>query len=302
VLKVGIIGLGDIARKAYLPVISNLPVELHLYSRNAQVLQQVSATYRLDHVHNSLDSMLTSGVSGAFVHTSTSSHKEIVEHLLNNGVHVYVDKPVTDNYVSTKELFALAEKKNLLLSVGFNRRFAPAYSALKELQGISMIIMQKNRKELPADIRTFIFDDFIHVVDTLLNTFPFVVKTITAKGMKTGDTLYHVSVHLVSDSGAMAVGIMNRNSGTVEERLEVFTPTGKWVVDNVADVYLHRDKSILKQASNDWETTLHKRGFEQMIANFIEALSSGSPPIAAHPHPLLTHQICEEVVRQLNAA
>jgi virulence factor len=298
-LKVGVIGLGDIAMKAYLPLIGRKNIEVHLCSRDKAVLARTAAQYRFSHTHENVMSLIDAGVNAAFVHTSTASHFQIVEQLLSNNIHVYVDKPVTYDYHSTEKLFALAKKNNLLLTVGFNRRYAPAYQKLKALQEPNMIVMQKNRKALPADIRTFIFDDFIHVVDTLLFLFPQPVNQITVSGRSDKDLLYHVVVQFISANGVTAIGIMNRDSGTVEEKIEVFTAMDKWVVNNINDVLICRDKNEMKLGLNDWEEMLFKRGFEQIIEEFLQDVESGKHQ-QDHDH-LLTHQICEEIVERLKA-
>jgi len=299
-LKIGIIGLGDIARKAYLPVITRHDVEIHLFTRDRHVLREISAMYRLNYTHHSLDSIIDCGITAAFVHTATSSHQEIVERLLNNDIHVYVDKPVTNNYDSTEQLFSLAARKKRLLMVGFNRRFAPAYAALKQLQDISMIVLQKNRNAQPGNVRAFIFDDFIHVVDTILYLFPYPVESIKVTGKKDNDTLYHVTVQLFAASGAVALGIMNRDSGTTEERLEIFTPKGKRIVENVADAYVHENKNLTRIGSDDWQTTLHTRGFEQIVSAFLTMVSTSESIHTSTDHSLRTHKLCEEIVAQLN--
>ena len=51
--------------------------------------------------------------------------------LLNNNIHVFVDKPITYHFDSTERLLALAREKGLILEVGFNRRYAPCYSKFK---------------------------------------------------------------------------------------------------------------------------------------------------------------------------
>jgi virulence factor len=298
-LKIGIIGLGDIAQKAYLPVIGGKKVEAHLYTRNAETLRQLGEQYRIENRHNSLESLMNSGITGAFVHAPTAAHENLVEQLLSRNIHVYVDKPITYDYASSEKLVALAEKKKLLLTVGFNRRYAPAYQKLKELQNPNMIIMQKNRKALPGDVRTFIFDDFIHVIDTLLYLFPYPIEKLVVTGKKKEARLYQVVVQFTSPDGDTAIGIMNRDSGTVEERLEVFTSGEKRVVYNFSDVVVYQDKNETRLGSNDWETTLHRRGFEQIVETFLQALALNSPSLE-YGGALLTHKICEQVVEKLN--
>ena len=212
-----------------------------------------------------------------------------------------MDKPLTYDLESSEKLIAMAEEKKLILQVGFNRRYAPAYRQLKTLADHNMVVMQKNRQSLQADVRTFVFDDFIHVVDTLLYFFPHHIENVNVSGKKKANKLYHVVIQLTSASGAIAIGIMNRDSGTTEEILEVFSPEAKMVAYNVSDVYVHKNKQIIKTGSDDWTSTLHKRGFEQIIDDFLSAVESGKHPQVSTQEHLRTHKICEEVVRKLNA-
>ena len=298
-LKIGIVGSGDIARKAYLPVITRRPVELHFFARNSALASELASQYGIRNLHNSLESLISSGIKGAFVHTSTASHDEIVTQLLSHNIHVYVDKPVTYEFTSSERLFAVAREKQLQLMVGFNRRYAPAYRKLKELEDVNMLVMQKNRKALPADVRTFIFDDFIHVVDTLLYLFPYPTWNLNVSGKKRNGLLYHVAVQFVSVDGFVATGIMNRDSGTVEEKLEAFTPAGKWVVNNVVDTVVYRDKNEMAIGTDDWENTLYKRGFDQIVDEFLVRLQEGASLQPQIPDPLVTHQVCEDIVARL---
>jgi virulence factor len=298
-LQLGIIGLGDIARKAYLPVLGGQDeVAVHLYTRNEAKLTQVGQQYRFQNLHHSLDALLQSGIKGAFVHAATESHFELVEKLLSHRIHVFIDKPLTYDYASAARLVDLAEQNNLTLMVGFNRRYAPAYQQLKELQEPNMVLMQKNRKSLPGDVRTFVFDDFIHVVDTLRYLFPYPIEQLLVNGRKEGDQLYHVVVQLVARQ-ATAIGIMNRDSGTGEERLEVMSPTEKRVVQQVSELSVLQDKKETRVGMGDWSSTLHKRGFEQMVADFIRALKTDSSPNIAARDALLTHELCEQIVVRL---
>ena len=298
-LKIGVIGLGDIAQKAYLPVLSKKKIEVHLCTRDTAKLSEIGLQYRFSNLHGTLDSLINSGIHAAFIHTATTSHHDIAERLLNNNIHVYIDKPITYDYASSEKLLTLAAKKKLVLMVGFNRRYAPAIQNLKTLRNPSMIIMQKNRKSLPGDVRTFIFDDFIHVVDTLLYMFPHQPGKLTVAGKKQDNQLYHVVVQLESADGHTAIGIMNRDSGTTEEKLEVFTNEEKRIVYNVTDTIVYKDKSEIRLGVNDWESTLYKRGFEGIVDEFIKSIDVESSSQYSAKDSLLTHEICEEIVKRL---
>ena len=301
-LKIGIIGLGDIAQKAYLPVLCSKEIDLHLYTRDLEKLYRIGRQYRVQNLHQNFESILNSGIQAAFVHTSTGSHFEIIQMLLMHNIHVYVDKPITYEFASSKQLLELAKSRKLTFMVGFNRRYAPAYRELKQMSNPNMVIMQKNRVSLPGDIRTFIFDDFIHVVDTLNYLFPYPIKEFTVTGMKKAGMLYHVVIQMIADNGAIAMGIMNRDSGLVEERVEVFSSNEKRTVLNLSSLSVHVNRDETSKIMGDWDSMLYKRGFEQIIADFLHAVKSGGSPEFTIDDSLRTHQLCEEIVMKLSAA
>lgn len=300
-LKIGIIGLGDIAQKAYLPIISAIrDIDVHLQTRDSAILRKIGEQYRFTGLHDNIESLIDADIKAAFVHAATRAHYTIVEQLLSHHIHVYVDKPVTADLASTEKLIALANAKNLILSVGFNRRFAPAYLLAKDLGEPNMILLQKNRRSMAGDVRSFVFDDFIHVIDTLLFLFPYAIAQVSISGKKKDGLLHHVTVQLTSKEGNIAIGIMNRDSGTTEEKLEVFTSTAKMTVYNVSDVVVQEGKNETKHMPNDWEPTLRKRGFEQIITDFLQAVRSGKESPASTAQTLLSHTICEEIVLKLS--
>ncbi|SES05541.1 Gfo/Idh/MocA family protein [Salipaludibacillus aurantiacus] len=298
-IKVGVIGLGDIAEKAYLPVLSEVEgVETHLFTRNQAKLKKLGERYRYSNLHDSLESLIKSGVAAAFVHSSTESHEEIVRALLEADIHVFVDKPITYYYETAKALVELADSRGLLLMTGFNRRFAPSYQRLKEISQPNMAVIQKNRRALPGEVRQFVFDDFIHVVDSMRYLFPYAIEKLTVTGRKKDGLLHHVMLQFESAEGT-AIGIMNRDSGTTEEKAEVMGPEEKGVVYNVADLVIRRGREETKPETSDWEPTLHKRGFVQMVADFLQAVQTGKQPSVTNQDSLLTHEICERVVSEL---
>ena len=73
------IGLGDIAQKAYLPVLTaRSDVELHLLTRDPAKLDRIGDAYRIPHRYTEIDVLLDAGVEAAFVHAATSAHLPLV--------------------------------------------------------------------------------------------------------------------------------------------------------------------------------------------------------------------------------
>ncbi|MEG7342685.1 Gfo/Idh/MocA family oxidoreductase, partial [Bacillus cereus] len=140
-----------------------------------------------------------------FVHSATTTHFEIVKLLLEMGLHVYVDKPLTDNIEQSEQLIELAIKQKRMLMVGFNRRFAPFYVSLKQNMTLfSSLRMDKHRSDSvgPKDARFTLLDDYLHVVDTVLWIAGTELKLISG-GVKTTEQgeLFYAEHHFQTENG-----------------------------------------------------------------------------------------------------
>ncbi|MFF3396328.1 Gfo/Idh/MocA family protein [Streptomyces sp. NPDC002669] len=299
-MKVGCIGLGDIARKAYLPVLTTVPgIELHLQTRTPATLEAVAGAHRIPsrQCHADLGSLLAQNLDAAFVHASTAAHPEIVARLLEAGVATYVDKPLAYELADSRRLVELAEEHGTSLAVGFNRRLAPGYAQCAE-HPRELILMQKNRVGLPEEPRTMVLDDFIHVVDTLRFLVPGPVDQTVVRARIREGLMHHVVLQLSGD-GFTAIGTMNRLSGSAEERLEVSGQDTKREVVNLAEVIDHKGQPSLRRRG-DWVPVARQRGIEQCVLSFLDAVRAGTALSARDA--LRTHELCERVLRDLGCA
>jgi virulence factor len=299
-VKVGCIGLGDIAQKAYLPVLTALPgIELHLQTRTPATLAAVAAAHRIPaaQCHTDLESLIAQGLDAAFVHAPTAVHPEIVARLLEAGVATFVDKPLAYELADSQRLVTLAEERGTSLAVGFNRRLAPGYAQCAE-HPRELILMQKNRVGVPEDPRSLVLDDFIHVVDTLRFLVPGPVEH-TAVQARIRDGLMHHVVLQLSGDGFTAIGTMNRLSGSTEERLEVSGQDSKREVVNLAEVIDHKGQPSTRRRG-DWVPVARQRGIEQCVLSFLDAVRAGK--LLNAEDALRTHELCERILRDLDCA
>ncbi|WP_326731130.1 Gfo/Idh/MocA family oxidoreductase [Streptomyces phaeochromogenes] len=294
-MKVGCIGLGDIAQKAYLPVLATRPgLELHVHTRTPATLTRVADSLHLPagQRHTDLSELLAQDLDAAFVHAPTHAHPEIVTRLLEAGVATYVDKPIAYELADSERLVKLAEERNTSLAVGFNRRYAPGYAQCAD-HPRELILMQKNRIGLPEQPRTMILDDFIHVVDTLRFLVPGPVDDVTVRARVEDGLLHHVVLQLAGE-GFTALGVMNRLSGSNEEILEVSGQDTKRQVVNLAEVIDHKGQPTIRRRG-DWVPVARQRGIEQVVLAFLDAVRAGK--VLSARDALATHELCERVVR-----
>jgi virulence factor len=296
-LKIGVIGLGDIARKAYLPVLAAQPdLEPHLHTRTRATLDAVGDTYRLPHRHTTLDALLDQDLDAAFVHAPTEHHVDIARRLIEAGVPVYVDKPLARDADGARRLVTLAEERGVPLMAGFNRRYAPGYAQCAE-HPRDLILMQKNRIGLADEPCEVIFDDFIHVVDTLRFLAPGPVEEVRVSARLRDGLLHHVVLHL-SGGGFTAIGSMNRMSGSTEESLDISGADSRRQVLNLAEVVDHKGQPTVRRRG-DWVPVARQRGIEQITLAFLDAVRAGRPLDARDA--LATHELCERIVTEVLA-
>lgn len=301
-MKIGIIGLGDISKKAYLPVLSEREdIELVLCTRNIETLYQLAKKYRIRETAQTVEELLKMNIDAAFVSTATEGHFETAKALLENGIHVYIDKPISMDYQETKQIVDLSKDMGKIAMVGLNRRFIPRVKELKEHGKASLIIMQKNRFAAPDYTRRFVVEDFIHVVDTLRYLMDTKVLDVKIEYLKNGEMLEHLVLQLIGDK-CTAIGIMNRNSGVTEETIEYMAGHHKFVVNSLVETTHFHDKEVKITKFGDWEPTLFKRGFYQLVDHFIESVKHHKTPNPSIDDSLITHEICEKIVAYIESS
>ena len=301
-LRVGVVGLGDIAEKAYLPaLVARGDVELTLMTRTLVSLDRIGRHYGIPRRTTSLDRLLDGGIEVAFVHAATEAHGELVERLVAAGIHVLVDKPLAPSLAQATDLVELAERRGVSLAVGFNRRHCPAYSPLAGLSP-SVVLMQKNRAGLAAEPRRVVFDDFIHVIDTVRFLMPpgdeeVSVWCSVSDGLLSSVTL---GLHVRETTG---LGVMNRMSGSNEEILEVLGNGYKHRVVDLVDVWraeAGEPDEVRRLPRDGWTPVSTVRGFTAMCGAFLSSVRSGE--LLSARDSLRSHDIAEQVTAVAEAA
>ena len=162
-MKIALIGLGDIAAKAYLPAIALMPdLELVLCTRNAQRLNALGNKYRIAIRCTDFRQLNPAELDAVMIHSSTESHFDLVRYFLEAGLPVFVDKPLVDNDRDCERLYDLAEQKQQPLFLGFNRRYLPIVQDLLPLVGDSdqpmrLLRWEKHRLNQPGSARPLHF-------------------------------------------------------------------------------------------------------------------------------------------------
>lgn len=292
--KIGVIGLGNIAQKAYLPVMASLQDEFewHLTTRNLEKGEKLQRQFGFSHLHQTLDQLIAEKPLAVFVHTPTSTHAQIIEQLLNSGINVYVDKPVSDDITDVRRLYQLAKEKHLMLTCGFNRRFAPFNQELAQISDKRSITVEKTREDVDQSPKDAIFDLAIHSVDTAL--FLLGDKTIlnAESRIVTTDDLLDQYYLTIDTADCRATVITNMHSGVNLEQATVQGLNEREVVTDLNKASVYHSGIVEEKYRPDWERTLVSRGFEPLIKKFLQAVSEDGINPVDPESAILSHEIC----------
>lgn len=299
-LRVGVVGLGGIAQKAWLPVLS-VAADWTLqgaWSPTREKAERICETWRMPCASSLQD--LACECDAVFVHTSTASHYQVVSELLNDGVHVCVDKPLAENLQDAERLIELAARKNLTLMVGFNRRFAPLYQQLKAQPGaLASLRMDKHRTDSvgPQDLRFTLLDDYLHVVDTALwlTNGNAQLKSGTLLTNDQGHMLY--AEHHFAAEHLQVTTSMHRRSGSQRESIQAVADGALYDITDMREWREEKGSGVVTLPVPGWQSTLEQRGFAGCARHFITCVQNQTVPETSGEQAIMAQRIVEKLWR-----
>ena len=138
-LKLGVIGLGNMGRH-HVRQLSNIDTaELTaICDRNTERVTEYAKTYHCKG-YTTIDDFLKHPLDAVSVVVPTSLHFDISHQLLSKGIHLLIEKPITQTVEEAETLIQLAKQKNLTLMVGHIEQFNPAYLKCLELLNTGLL-------------------------------------------------------------------------------------------------------------------------------------------------------------------
>ncbi len=231
---------------------------------------------------------LLGAVDAVSVVTPTTEHFTVARDFLQAGVHVLVEKPLTQSLEEARQLVQLAEAKGVRLQVGHLERFNPAFKAVQPYVANPLFLEAHrlalfNERGLEVDV---ILDLMIHDIDIVLHLVRSPVATISASGVPVLTRLPDIAnVRLEFENGAVANLTASRISMKNMRRLRIFQEN-RYLV---ADYGNRRAFTFLKEAaegddgypeiSTEELEVDNRDALEEEIRSFLEAVRTGAPPV-----------------------
>lgn len=166
-------------------------------------------------------------VDAVTVAATTTAHYELVKFFLAQGVHVHVEKPITNTSAEGEELCQLAEDKGLVLQVGHVERFNPALlSAKAQLKKPLFIECHRLAPFKPRGVDVdVVLDLMIHDLDVILSLVqsePVQVSAVGTPVLTKKNDIANARIEFAS--GTVANVTASRVSQNSQRKFRVFQP------------------------------------------------------------------------------
>lgn len=171
-VKIGVIGVGVMGRR-HCRIYSNLrQVQLQgICDAIPEVGRQVAQQYDVP-FYERVDELLEQ-VDAVSLAVPTPLHFDLAMHCLAQGVHILVEKPITETVEQAEMLVEAAEASGLIVQVGHIERFNPTYLELKHvLEDMTLLAVNLRRLSAYEGSNTdvdVVLDLMIHDLDLVLD-------------------------------------------------------------------------------------------------------------------------------------
>jgi predicted dehydrogenase len=198
----------------------------------------------------------------------TEQHFRVASDLLEAGVAVLVEKPMTPTLAEARELFAIARRRAAVLHVGHVERFNGAVQELRKIVERPILIESRRLGPFVPRVQkdTVVMDLMIHDVDIVLALVDSPPRRVSAFGAAVHSDLIDVAnVQLWFEGGAIATITASRATEEKIRTLAITQPDAYVLLD-----YMVQDIQIHRRAAQ--ESTPNRESIRYRQASFVEHL------------------------------
>jgi predicted dehydrogenase len=198
----------------------------------------------------------------------TEEHFRVARDLLEAGVSVLVEKPMTPTLEEARELFAVARRAGAVLHVGHVERFNGAVQELRKIVDHPLLIESRRLGPFVPRVRkdTVVMDLMIHDIDIVLALAASPPLRVTTFGAAVHSEVTDVaSVQIVFESGTIASITASR---ATEEKIRTLAITQRdaYIVLD----YIDQDIQIHRRAAQEY--LVNRESIRYRQASFVEHL------------------------------
>ena len=307
-LSAGVVGVGSMGRH-HARVYNELPdvtlrgvTDVDYHQRQTVADAYGVAAMEFDELLDAVD-LVSIAVPTAF-------HFEVATQCFDAGVDVLIEKPLTDDPATGRELIDLAEAQGRTIQVGHIERFNPAVTVLDDIvPDLDVVAVTAERLGPPPDreIRdSAVIDLMVHDIDVVLSLIDSELSGVTAAGV---DGNRYATATMQFENGVVGTLTASRLTQQKVRRLTITAREALVEVDYIdqsVEIHRHsypeyveqnggvnyRHESIVERPAVDRSEPLKNE-----LRSFVGAVRSGNEPVVTAADGLQVLEVAQEIER-----
>lgn len=319
-VRIGILGAGRIG-KAHAAAISNTAgatfvavAEPMIEAAEAMSLQYGCDIRTIDEIAASSD------IDGVIICTPTDTHADLIEQFCRAGKAVFCEKPVDLDIARVQDVLKVVDEVNGTLMVGFNRRFDPDFTGVKQaiddgaIGQVEMVTITSRDPGAPPieyikrsggifrDMTIHDFDMARWLLDDEVTEVQAAASVLVDQEIGNAGDFDSVNVLLKTAGGRQAV-ITNTRRATYgyDQRIEVLGSEGMAQADN------HHENTVQIASASGYQRRplmnffmeRYMPAYEAEIKAFVAAVEQGVTPPTTGLDGLLALALAEAAVKSV---
>jgi predicted dehydrogenase len=277
-----VVGAGNYAVRTLLPELKKTGIRLRsVVSARRFGFEMASADFD--------EALADPEVDTVFVLTRHDSHADLAIRALRAGRHVFVEKPLALTEEQLGEIERALEGNGRLLTVGFNRRFAPAATETATLlagrAAPLSVVMTVNAGAIPKEHWAHdpavgggrVLGEGCHFIDLARFLIRSPIETLDVRTARDGsgrpvEDIAHVTLSFAEGSTGAIHYLANGSRTHPKERIECFFDGRTVVIDN-----WRRAREAGRSSLRPFKGRMEK-GHAELLGRWVEAIRTGGPP------------------------
>ena len=315
-IKIGVIGIGRLGSQHLERLMeSDYFTVVGCFDADAEKLQRIQEDYTVA-CFNDVDELIKK-CDAVDIMTPANSHFYYAEKAIRHGKHVFIDKPISNNFDEAKKLVELVREAGIKFQVGHIERFNPAFLALQHQELNPMFIEAHRLSHFDAKrtADSVVLDVMIHDIDIVLSVVKANIKSINASGVSVlSDQIDIANARIEFDNGCVANLTASRTSVQKIRKMLFFQKDNHITLD-----FLHRETEILKLSETAKHNSIPMRmqentkylnsetmvleeydALKEELNSFAESLIFNTEPKVTALDGLKSLEVAMEILQKIN--
>lgn len=306
-IKVGLVGLGTIARVAHLPSIFEFDdVELTaVCDVTEETLNCVADRYNIRERYQDPRVMAEkSSIDCAFVLTKPdNTHPILAKMFLNAGKHVFCEKPMATTLRDAEQMVETADKTGRILMIGFNRRYASCCQEAKKILRDKKVDACYGHWNYPVPYgRALLLNP--HCIDLMRFFCGDAIKVESRARNETPENDLVIMSMVEFDSGVLGSILYANTCGRYSEKMEIYGNGISLFLDIEFDTLTVIRQDQPESHGPSWRsvylprgyTPVHvARGYQAQDRHFFDCLKSGKKPQDTAEDAYRSHRLMNDI-------